>query len=191
MMTEQMVKDGFSAMKRINRMFWTLAAATVVAACAEEVNPSSSEIDGNLVQMTLSASSDTELQSKTTYLGRKVYWEAEDEISVFSIGTEVVKTGFAASSVSEDKTTATFTGLAAPGAETYLAVYPHSDANAFDLASQTLTVCIPTDQVAVANGFASGANVSVALSMPSQTTDSETEVAEPMKFKNVAQKIIL
>ena len=187
MVTDQIIKVGFNvmAMKRMNRMFWALAAATVAVACAKEVESSQVEIEGGLVPITITASQDADLQTKTTYLGRKVYWEAEDEISVFSIGTECVKTGFQVSAIAEDGTWASFEGLAAPGAETYVAVYPHSDVNAFDLASQTLTVNIPTEQTAVASGFASGANVSVALSTAAQVAEGEPEAAEFMKFRNI------
>ena len=166
------------AMKTMNRMFWAIAAAVVAVACAKETQMSPVQESDGLVPMTFSASAEGEIQTKTTYSGRKVYWEAEDEISVFSIGTEVVKTGFKATEVAEDGTWASFSGVAAPGAETYVAVYPHQDANAFDLATQTLTVNIPTEQAGVANGFASGANVSVALSMatPAPAADGE-EVA--------------
>lgn len=176
------------AMKTMNRMFWAIAAAVVAVACAKEAEPSHVHEADGLVPMTFSASAEGEIQTKTTYSGRKVYWEAEDEISVFSIGTQVVKTGFKATSVSEDGTLASFSGVAAPGAENYVAVYPHQEANAFDLATQTLTVNIPTDQVGVGNGFASGANVSVALSIAAGTAaEGEEEPAqeESLKFRNV------
>mgnify|MGYP003306053287 CR=1 FL=1 len=176
------------AMKTMNRMFWAIAAAVVAVACAKEAEPSHVQESDGLVPMTFSASAEGEIQTKTTYSGRKVYWEAEDEISVFSIGTQVVKTGFKATSVSEDGTLASFSGVAAPGAENYVAVYPHQEANAFDLATQTLTVNIPTDQVGVGNGFASGANVSVALSIAAGTAaEGEEEPAqeESLKFRNV------
>ncbi len=175
------------AMKTMNRMFWAIAAAVVAVACAKETQMSPVQESDGLVPMTFSASAEGEIQTKTTYSGRKVYWEAEDEISVFSIGTEVVKTGFKATSVAEDGTWASFSGVAAPGAETYVAVYPHQDANAFDLATQTLIVNIPTEQAGVANGFASGANVSVALSMttPAPAAEGEEAQAEFLKFRNV------
>lgn len=176
------------AMKTMNRMFWAIAAAVVAVACAKEAEPSHVQESDGLVPMTFSASAEGEIQTKTTYSGRKVYWEAEDEISVFSIGTQVVKTGFKATSVSEDGTLASFSGVAAPGAENYVAVYPHQEANAFDLATQTLTVNIPTDQVGVGNGFASGANVSVAHSIAAGTAaEGEEEPAqeESLKFRNV------
>ena len=175
------------AMKTINRMFWAIAAAVVAVACAKETQMSPVQESDGLVPMTFSASAEGEIQTKTTYSGRKVYWEAEDEISVFSIGTQVVKTGFKATEVAEDGTWASFSGVAAPGAETYVAVYPHQDANAFDLATQTLTVNIPTEQAGVANGFASGANVSVALSMatPAPAAEGEEAQTEFLKFRNV------
>ena len=176
------------AMKTMNRMFWAIAAAVVAVACAKEAEPSHVQESDGLVPMTFSASAEGEIQTKTTYSGRKVYWEAEDEISVFSIGTQVVKTGFKATSVSEDGTLASFSGVAAPGAENYVAVYPHQEANAFDLATQTLTVNIPTDQVGVGNGFASGANVSVALSIAAGTAaegEEEPALEESLKFRNV------
>ena len=91
------------AMKTMNRMFWAIAAAVVAVACAKETQMSPVQESDRLVPMTFSASAEGEIQTKTTYSGRKVYWEAEDEISVFSIGTQVVKTGFKATEVADVK----------------------------------------------------------------------------------------
>ena len=65
------------------------------------------------------------------------------------------------SDCSEDKTKASFTGIADLAADRYLAVYPHSAENSCT-SEGTLSVNIPSEQTAVADGFASGANVAVA-----------------------------
>lgn len=187
MATEQIQMVGINkkakAMKRINRMFWATAAAFVAVACAKEA-AQSPEVETGLVPMTFSASTDAGFETKTTYSGRNVYWEAEDEISLFSVGNEVVKSNFKADQVAEDGTWAAFSGVAAPGSSIYVAVYPHAEETVFDLATQTLTVNMPTNQTAVPQGFASGANLSAALSMPSALTETE-EALNLLEFKNI------
>ena len=167
-------------MKKIFRLFPAALAVAAFASCADKMdNEVNAPVqDDNLVQMTFSASMEEDVDSKTTYSGRKVYWEASDAITVFSVGETVTRTSFADPVLLENNAVAQFSGVADASAATYYAVYPHSDANTFD--KGTFSVTFPAEQTAVANGFASGSNVSVAVSV------KDAEVAEQnLQFKNV------
>ena len=185
----------FRIMRRIYRYILAVAAIAAAASCAENLvpeslvpenpNPENPVADNEvmpetLVSMVFTTSVDDQLlnpdvASKTTYGSRKVYWEETDNITVFSLGeTETVKTDFGVKTLSDDKTTATFEGLADAQASAFYAVYPHHADNACD--SGVLTVNLPSEQTAVANGFASGANVSVAY--------SENNGENAFKFRN-------
>ena len=166
-------------MKRLYRYILAVAAIAAAASCAENIAPENPAADTevlpeNLELMEFATSVDdpmpnpenqpaASVTTKTTYQSRKVYWEETDKISVFSIGeTETVRTVFGVKTLSDDRLTATFQGLADSQASAFCAVYPHNDKNAYE--NGTLIVNIPSEQTAVAEGFASGANVSVAYS---------------------------
>ena len=168
-----------SIMKRLYRYILAVAAIAAAASCAKNIAPENPAADNvtipeNLEPMVFASSLDDSMQvpggqpaasvaSRTTYASRTVYWEDADKISVFSIGeTEVVKTEFGVKTLSDDRLTASFEGFADAQASAFCAVYPHHADNAYD--NGTLTVNIPSEQTAVAEGFASGANVSVAYS---------------------------
>lgn len=170
-------------MKKIFRMFYAAMAMASFASCAEkvgnDVTTSGDDInveESGLVQMTFSATMNEEVESKTTYRSRNVYWEAADQITVFSVGDQTVKSDFSVTTLAEDKTWASFSGLADASAETYYAVYPHSEANTY--ADGTFTVNIPSVQTAVAEGFAPEANVSMAVSIKDAANSD-------LQFKNV------
>ena len=172
-------------MKKIFRLFPAALAVIVFASCADkmgsDINVSESDVpvqEGNLVQMTFSASMGEDVDSKTTYSRRKVYWEASDAITVFSVGENVTKTPFSDPELLENGAVARFSGVADASAETYYAVYPHSEANTYD--NGTFSVVFPHTHVAVANGFPSGSNVSVAVS----EKDAET-TGQNLQFMNV------
>jgi len=173
-------------MKKTFRLFSAAVAAIVFASCADkmgnEINAPESDAtvqDGNLVQMTFSASMAEDIDSKTTYSGRKVYWEASDAITVFSVGeNNVTKTSFSEPELFDNGVVARFSGLADASSETYYAVYPHSEANTYD--NGTFSVVFPHTHVAVASGFPSGSNVSVAVS----EKDAEA-TGQNLQFKNV------
>lgn len=151
-------------------------------------NPDNTDNPGNqdgtngqepiLAQMAINADVDDDFQviTKSTYSGRKVFWEETDAITVFFLGQIDDKQEFTVTELSEDKKQATFEGLGYESSDAFVAVYPHSDANAYDGAE--LSVTIPTTQPAIANSFASGSNISVAYS---------TETS--MKFRNVGALI--
>ncbi|MBO7509554.1 MAG: hypothetical protein J6T35_00055 [Bacteroidales bacterium] len=142
-------------MKKICNLLWVTAAMVSLYSCSEKPDKNIPPApDGGLVRMTFSATMG-EL-TRTTYSDLKVYWEPSDAITLFPGGNE-----FGSPTLSEDKTIATFSGMADPDVHTYYAVYPHAATNA--LSEGTFSVTIPGEQVAVAGGFASGANVSVAV----------------------------
>jgi len=155
------------------------AAALSVAACAEkpQIDASQETQKGGLVEMTLDAVVDDKVEdTKTTYSGRNVFWEEGDAITVFFEGDGITRETFTEIWLSDDKKKATFIGSGDESANACLAVYPASDAYTYD--GTVLTVNIPSEQIAVRNGFASGANVSVAYS-------SDTA----LKFRNVGSLI--
>lgn len=159
-------KDGTKKeeiMKLINKAL-IMTAAIMLAASCEQMSENSDIRPVELTPMTLTAGVDSDLQveTKTTYSGRKVFWEAGDAISVFFSGDQITKQEFTATALYNDNTIATFEGLGDENAASYVAVYPHSDVNAYD--GTNFTVNIPSVQVGVAQGFASGANTSVAYS---------------------------
>lgn len=145
-------------MKKIYRYILAAVAIASAAACAEQIENDSTlgqqETPEGLVPMTISAVSGD--VTKTTFADRKVYWEETDAIIVFPMGES-----FTATIVSEDKAYAEFSGLADAAAENFYAVYPYSAGKSCTEGGD-LTVSIPAEQTAVAGGFASGANVSVA-----------------------------
>ena len=172
-------------MKKTFRLFSAAVAAIVFASCADTIGndinapeTDASVQDGNLVQMTFSASMAEDVDSKTTYSARKVYWEASDAITVFSVGENVTKTPFSDPELLENGAVARFSGVADASAETYYAVYPHSEANTYD--NGTFSVVFPHTHVAVANGFPSGSNISVAVS----EKDAEA-TGQNLQFMNV------
>ena len=160
-------------MKKIYRYFFAAIAIASAAACAEQMEDNSTlgtqNAPAEFAQMTISASLGE--VTKTTYEDQSVLWEGTESITVFSKGSEGTPQEFDMTWCSEDKAEAAFSGLADLNAETYYAVYPHSATNACT-AEGVLTVNIPSAQTAVAGGFASGANVSVAAW---QKSDFESE----------------
>lgn len=188
METVRTITDGINrkkAMKKIYRYFFAAVAIASAAACAEQMEDNQlvqGQPSAGLSTMTFSASIEENIVSKTTYNNQSVLWEATDAITVFSMGESVTSSDFTVTTLAEDKTWASFSGVADASAETYYAVYPHSATNACT-AEGVLTVEIPAQQTAVAGGFASGANVSVAYSKKG------AEVENMLQFKNVSALI--
>jgi len=172
-----------NVMKNFYRLI--LAATTMLAAasCAENLETDSSET--NVGNMVFSSVVDAAPVSKTTYSSQKVYWEAEDHITVFAVSDETLASDFKVTKLSEDKATATFEGVSDLDCETYYAVYPHSSTNAFDAQAGKLTVSLPAVQTAVPDGFESGSNVSVACS------DNVGGNQGSLQFRNVTTLVCL
>lgn len=149
------------AMKKINVIL--VAALAAIVSCTEKPEVSEvSDKEVNLVPMTFRGVAET-AQTKTTYKGRAIYWEETDAVSVFFKGSDnVAKQTFTAAGLSSDKTSAYFEGTGVENSESFVAVYPDAETNAYD--GINLTVSIPSVQTGVLNGFASGVNTSVAVS---------------------------
>jgi len=179
-------------MKKTFRLFSAAVAAIVFASCADEMGSNinvpesdASAQDCNLVQMTFSASMEKDVDSKTSLVSSTgdVLWEGTESITVFSKGSEANPQEFSMNWCSEDKTKASFTGVAYLDADSYYAVYPHSADNSCT-ADGELLVTIPSEQMAVADGFASGANVSVAA-----WKNGDLSLENDVIFKNVCSLI--
>ena len=91
--------------------------------------------------------------------GTSVYWEAGDEIAVFS-GAEGSKF---TSTLTEPAAVSTFTGtMPADGGEKFLALYPYSSDAVSD--GESITTTLPNEQTARAGSFAKNLNLSLAES---------------------------
>lgn len=138
------------------------AAAVVLASCSKaELNKESA-----VARLQFEASTDSDIV-KTTLNGTQVLWEENESISVFS-AADYANAKFDMSSLSADKTSATFTGEAAE-ASSYMALYPYTKGAA--ASEGTITgVVIPLTQVVAEAGFTSNSNPSVALTSSSSMT---------------------
>lgn len=164
-------------MKRYFLPLFAVMTIASVASCSEQIETPDNSEQTDLTKMTFSATMGEGVELKTTYAGRKVFWEATDEITVFSVGESVTKTSFGEPELLENGAFARFSGLADATASTYYAVYPHSEGNTY--ADGTFSVTFPSTHTAVANGFPSGSNVSVAVSQ--KDADAAEQTAQ---FKN-------
>jgi len=165
-------------MKSFFRFFYSAMAVVLFSACADSLSHDevSAPTDG-LVRMLFSATMGDVVESKTTYSNRNVYWEKTDVIAVISVGESVKTTPFEVDELLDNGSKARFEGLADASAETYYAVYPASSTGTY--VDEKISVTFPPEQTAVANGFASGSNVSVAVSV------KNAEVTEQsLLFKN-------
>ena len=79
-------------MKLINTTL-IMTAAIMLAASCEQMSENNDIRPVELTPMTLTAGVDSDLQvdTKTTYSGRKVFWEAGDAISVFFNGDPFIR----------------------------------------------------------------------------------------------------
>lgn len=137
---------------------------SAIVAAAVVVLPSCSKAELNkesgAVRLLFEASTDSDIV-KTTLNGTQVLWEENESISVFSTA-DYANAKFDMSALSEDKTSATFTGEAAE-ASSYMALYPYTAAA--KASAGTITgVEIPQQQNAVEGSFGNGVNPSVAVS---------------------------
>ena len=141
-------------------------AALALSSCVKE-NASQPEISGGLETITFEAAASAD--TKTTLVdGTKVYWTADDQISV--MGAAEPFTNALAAGETAAKTA--FTGEVA-AADTYYAVYP---ASGVTWNGTVATTSLVTTQVPVKGTFSNGYNVTVA-----KTTSQE----KSFPFKNV------
>ena len=164
-------------MKRYFLPLFAVMTIASVASCSKQIETPDNSEQTDLTKMTFSATMGEGVELKTTYAGRNVFWEATDEITVFSVGESVTKTSFGEPELLENGAFARFSGLADATASTYYAVYPHSEGNTY--ADGTFSVTFPSTHTAVANGFPSGSNVSVAVSQKDADATEQT-----VQFKN-------
>ena len=146
-------------MKKSSPSILILAALISATSCVKDYDGPSVQVSDRLVPVTFTASG---LLTKTLLSDGMVLWESTDKISLFSGENLATKTELSIKDMYEDGSKAEFEGLAAYGSELYVAVYPSADVNAYD--GSTLTLAIPSQQAAVAGGFMSGANTTVAVS---------------------------
>ena len=139
-----------------------LAAAFICISCFKEDNTPDISDKGMVESVAFAAAYAP--QSKTSLVNGEVRWTLQDRVSLFSGGNYATKTELSVTSLSEDAATAQFEGMAEVGSYEYVAIYPSMESNAYDAASASFTVSIPSEQLAVADGFMSRANVAVASS---------------------------
>ena len=147
----------------MNRINLSLALAVLVAlsaSCAKEIGKLSEPLPESLAPVSFTASG--EISTKTVFSAGSVKWEETDKISLFSGTGFTTKTELTIKNISEDCRKAEFEGLAADGSSSYVAVYPSAAVNSYD--GSVLTISIPSEQTAVANGFMSGANTTISSS---------------------------
>ncbi len=154
------------------------AVMALAAACAKEGEAPSSPSSGELVPVTFTATGEL---TKTSYSAGKVYWETTDKVSLFSGDDYATKTELSVSGrLYEDGAKAEFEGLAADGSQSYIAVYPSAEVNEYS--GSSLMVGIPSEQVAVAGGFMSGANTAVATSTDNSLVFSNVGALVGIRF---------
>ena len=137
------------------------AALFALAACTREMDNDSPKADMSLVART-----ETPAESRTVVEGEThVYWEAGDQIAVFS----GKKSGKFTTDLTATAATATFTGTLGTDAWTegmdLWAVYPYSEEATFDGAAVTTT--LPAEQVARPGSFGKDMNLAIAHSTTS------------------------
>lgn len=162
--------------------FSLLAVAAMAAvSCAKEITPENNEtpeVNPNLVEITLTATGESDEETKAVFSGYpKIAWEGNEEISL--LGTNTGNQKLTANGKGHQTT---FTGYADVTDETYYAVYPY-DANVSLTADGKLSnVTVPAIQTATAGSFDPKAYIAVAKS-----TDKESlyfkAVGAFVKFK--------
>lgn len=136
-----------------------IIAFTAIATAAAALMASCTKVEINDVQnstMRLTARMD-DSSVKTTLSGTSVLWDEKDSISVFSASGS---SKFKITSLSEDKKTGVFEGVAA--ASPVAALYPYTE-KAVCEAGKISGVVIPAVQTAVEGSFANEINPAVAV----------------------------
>lgn len=139
---------------------------------------------GNQVTMTFTANAPAPAAGTRTSLveGTQVYWTPDDVIGVYSCTSEDFYVAEPGSPFTTDLSaaapTASFTGEATEGASQYIAVYPRDMFVACMWSSEStmLGFTLPPVQQAVAGGFATGLNPSLAMT---------ADMGGDLSFKNL------
>ena len=176
-------------MKTMKHLFGALPLAALAlsfTACGNDETFGEPETTpaGNQVTMTFTANAPAPAADTRTSLveGTQVYWTPDDVIGVYSCTSEVFYAGEPGSpfttELSAAAPTASFTGEATEGALQYIAVYPQDKfAHCEWISGSTmLGFILPPVQQAVARGFATGLNPSLAM------TD---DMGGDLSFKNL------
>ena len=168
-------------MKTMKHLFGALplvALALSFTACGNDETFGEPETTpaGNQVTMTFTANAPapaagtrTSLQPGDEQGSHAVYWTPDDVIGVYSCTSEGYYLEEPGSLFTTDLSaaapTATFTGEATEGASQYIAVYPRDMFAACEWSSAMtmLGFTLPSEQTAVAGGFATGLNPSLAM----------------------------
>lgn len=145
-------------MKRIlNYFLLTFAAAAVFTACnTKELVENTPEVGVKV----LTAYTDSDIATKTSLNGVSVIWSESDVITAFDVdGTGHSSTQ---TQISENGKVAQFTiGDLTIEDDVMMALYPANASATMD-DDMIITTEIPSEQIAVANSFANGANVAIA-----------------------------
>ena len=165
-------------MKTMKHLFGALplvALALSFTACGNDETFGEPETTpaGNQVTMTFTANAPAPAAGTRTSLveGTQVYWTPDDVIGVYSCipndeGAFVAEEPGSpfTTSLEADAPTASFTGTAEADAQQYIAVYPRDMFTTCEWSSgaMMLEFTLPTEQTAVAGGFATGLNPSLA-----------------------------
>ena len=166
-------------MKTMKHLFGALplvALALSFTACGNDETFGEPETTpaGNQVTMTFTANAPAPAADTRTSLveGTQVYWTPGDVIGVYScipddegaFVTEEPGNPFT-TDLTEAAPTASFTGKATEGALQYIAVYPQDKFAYCEWSSEgtMLGFTLPSEQTAVAGGFATGLNPSLAM----------------------------
>ena len=162
-------------MKTMKHLFGALplvALALSFTACGNDETFGEPETTpaGNQVTMTFTANAPAPAADTRTSLveGTQVYWTPDDVIGVYSCTSEEFSVEEPGSPFTTDllaaDPTASFTGEATEGASQYIAVYPRDMFTTCEWSSgaMMLEFTLPTEQTAVAGGFATGLNPSLA-----------------------------
>ena len=130
------------------------AALLALASCTREVSVDVPGGDVTLVALTEGSATKTIVEGET-----HVYWEPGDEIKVF-VGENAAKF---TTDITASAATASFTGsLDVPAGADLWAAYPYSEDAVFS--GETITLVLPSEQVARAGSFGKDMNLAIAHS---------------------------
>lgn len=152
---------------KTSKIFIMALACMAALSCAKEIdNPSAPAPSTNVFT---AEKAEFEVAAKSTLLGKKAIWEADDEIAVYADGAAAVKFTTESEGASvQFKSETEVTG------SSFLFAYPYNAAKGVQDGKLLLT--IPSEQTARTGSFDPHAALSAA---------SATDLTQPVKFKNV------
>lgn len=156
-----MIKEGTVMKKSIILLALSIAA---VLSCAKEQNITEEsrpqEPSSNLQELTFTALTDNNITKTTLADDFAILWSTSDHINVFSGTNFATNTEFAATSVSDNKHAATFSGLGEVS-PAYYALFPYQS-TATITNEGVITAELSSSQAATVGSFGPQANLSVA-----------------------------